>query len=73
MNNKENYTPNGLKPIETIELSSNLLNRDDKEKLFSVWVGDGEVNDYKLTQQEALRLANEYLDNGYDDVQIVKD
>ena len=67
------HIPNGLKPIETIELSSNLLNVDDGERLFSVWVGDGEVNDYKLTHQEALRLANEYLDNGYDDVQIVKD
>lgn len=73
MDNKGMHIPNGLKSIETIELSSNLLNGDNKERLFSVWVGDGEVNDYKLTQQEALRLANEYLDNGYDDVQIVKD
>jgi hypothetical protein len=38
------------------------------EKEFTVWVGGTEVNDYYLTEVEAEALANEYLDDGYDDV-----
>ena len=38
------------------------------EKEFTVWVGGTEVNDYLLTEVEALALADEYLDDGYDDV-----
>ena len=41
-----------------------------KEKLFSVWVGGVEVNDYYLTLEQAEELAREYELDGYDDVQI---
>ena len=37
---------------------------------FSVWVGGVEVNDNLLTLDEAQRIAKNWLDGGYDDVQI---
>ena len=43
-----------------------------KEKLFTVWVGGVEVNDYYLTLEKAEELAKEYEMNGYDDVIIEK-
>ena len=42
-----------------------------EEKIYSVWVGGGEVNDNYLTKNEAISLAKEYEDDGYDDVVIV--
>ena len=41
-----------------------------KEKLFTVWVGGVEVNDYYLTLEKAEELAEEYEMDGYDDVVI---
>ena len=53
---------------------SNLKTKEKKEeKSYSVWVGDGEVNDYYLTKNEARILAQEYKDDGYDDVFIRKE
>jgi len=40
------------------------------EKLFTVWVGGVEVNDYYLTLEQAEELAKEYELDGYNDVQI---
>ena len=40
------------------------------EKSYSVWVGGSEVNDYYLTKDEATTLAQEYIDQDYDDVRI---
>jgi hypothetical protein len=41
------------------------------KKLYTVWVGGTEVNDYLFTDYgDALNLANEYIDDGYDDVSI---
>jgi hypothetical protein len=37
---------------------------------FVVWVGGVEVNDRYLTQMEALQLALDWLNEGYDDVQV---
>lgn len=37
---------------------------------WSVWVGGIEVNDYYLTKDEAENLAEEYRQDGYDDVVI---
>jgi len=37
---------------------------------FSVWVGGVEVNDNLLTLDEAQRIAKNWLDEGYDDVQL---
>ena len=39
-------------------------------KSFSVWVGGSEVNDYYLTQDEAIKLAEKYIEDGHDDVSI---
>ena len=40
------------------------------DKKFTVWVGGVEVNDYYLTKKEAENLAEEYRNDGYDDVVI---
>ena len=40
------------------------------KKTYSVWVGDGEVNDSLLTKKEAEELAQKWKDDGYDDVVI---
>lgn len=39
-------------------------------KKYSVWVGGSEVNDYYLTKEQAEYLAEEYKEDGYDDVVI---
>lgn len=39
--------------------------------VYSVWVGGGEVNDHYITDyRTAQELADEYLSEGYDDVEI---
>lgn len=47
--------------------------KDDQKVLplgnYSVWVGGCEEHSY-LTYQQALALKNEYLEDGYDDVEI---
>lgn len=53
-------------PLETVKGNNNTQGG------YSVWAGGTEVNDYHLSKDEAIRLAEEYLDDGYDDVQIVK-
>ena len=40
------------------------------ERLYTVWVGGGEVNNYLMTKENAEKLAQEYIDDGYDEVQI---
>lgn len=37
---------------------------------YTVWVGGVEVNDHLLTKEEADVLAENYKNDGYDDVQI---
>lgn len=44
-----------------------------EEKVYSVWVGASEVNNFYLTKQDAIDLAEEYKDDGYDDVVIRKE
>ncbi len=45
------------------------MNNEEKTiKKWSVWVSSIEVNDYYLTYNKARNLADEYMDNGYDDV-----
>ena len=39
-------------------------------RVWSVWVGSSEMNDYYLSQQEAIRLAQHFIDENYDDVAI---
>jgi hypothetical protein len=39
-------------------------------KTYSVWVGGVEVNDYLLDHEKALYLAEQFREDGYDDVQI---
>lgn len=40
-------------------------------KTFTVYVGDGEVNDNLLSIEEARKIAKSYRNKGYDDVKIV--
>ena len=40
----------------------------DNGKLYTVWVGGVEVNDYYLPKDKAESLAEEYRAEGYDDV-----
>ena len=37
---------------------------------YSIWVGGVEVNDHLLTREEADKMAQFYIDEGYDDVEI---
>lgn len=37
---------------------------------YSVWVGGVEVNDHLITKEEAQKVAQNYIDEGYDDVAI---
>lgn len=45
----------------------------DNQKIYSVWVGSNEVNNYYLTKEDAIDLADDYKDDGYDDVIIRKE
>lgn len=40
--------------------------------LYTVWVGGTEVNDFYLSKDKADTLAQEYIDDNYDDVIIEK-
>lgn len=39
-------------------------------KWFTVWVGGVEVNDNLLSEEDANTLADEYREDGYDDVGV---
>lgn len=39
-------------------------------KLYTVWVGGTEVNDFYVNYKCALEIAESYKAKGYDDVQI---
>jgi hypothetical protein len=41
-----------------------------KTETYSVWVGGGEINDYLLTKEQAEKLAQEWRDDGYEEVAI---
>ena len=45
---------------------------EEDEECWSVYVGDVEVNDYLMTRADAEELADEYREDGYDDVEVVK-
>ena len=44
----------------------------DKEKKYSGWGGGTEVNDYLLTLDDAIELANRFSVRGYSDVKLDK-
>ena len=44
-----------------------------ENKIYSVWVGASEVNDYYLTYSDAKDLADEYINDGYNNVTIRKE
>ena len=35
---------------------------------YTVWVGGVEVNDYLLSKEDAVKLAQEYKDDGYNTI-----
>ena len=42
-----------------------------KKKVYSVWVGGGEVNSYYInSEEEANSIADEWRAKGYDDVNV---
>lgn len=43
---------------------------ENEKKNYTVWVGGVEVNDEMLTKEEAEKLAQKYIADGYDDVQV---
>ena len=40
------------------------------DRNYSVWVGGVEVTDYLVTEEVANEIAQQYKDDGYDDVAI---
>jgi hypothetical protein len=42
----------------------------ETEKLYSVWVGGGEINSYYLTREAAERVAKAWRNWGYTDAAI---
>ena len=38
--------------------------------LFSLWVGGVEVNNHLMSLEQAESIAKNWIDDGYDDVQI---
>jgi len=43
-----------------------ILDIYETKKCYSVWVGGIEVNDYYLTKNKAIILADEYNNEGYE-------
>ena len=48
------------------------LRRNNMTDLYTVWVGGGEVNSYHLTEDEAMEIAQAWIDKGYEAVLIEK-
>ena len=67
-NDDFNLKPYKKFPLYYFELRNKLIT---KPNLYSVYVGGLEVNDYFLSKSIAEKLAQDYLDDDYDDVQIV--
>lgn len=40
------------------------------KNIYTVFVGGFEVNDYYMTEQEAKELADKYMADGYEDVEV---
>ena len=59
---------NSFTNSNAILLMEEFLMTKRKSKLFTVWVGGVEINDYYLSKDNAYKLAQKYIDNGYDDV-----
>jgi hypothetical protein len=51
----------------------NVITRQKRAKMFSVWVDGAEINDYYLTRKEANNLGNYYLKLGYENVAVRKE
>ncbi len=54
----------GVTPHDLARLS------DGKKKMFSVWVGGIQINDYKLPLCTAVRIAQNFIEGDYGDVDI---
>ena len=47
-----------------------VIGSNTMKRIYSVWVGGVEVNDYYQTLENAKKLASQFTDRGYDDVAI---
>lgn len=58
--------------IENLDVSKivNIYLRQPNDLKYTVWVGGTEVVDHYVSLEEANRIANEYKEKGYDDVQV---
>ena len=57
-----------LKTTKAMELKGirRILDIYENKKCYSVWVGGIEVNDYYLTKDKAIILADEYKNEDYE-------
>jgi len=55
---------------EKAKIERKMQHKNDKQ--YTVWVGGGEVNDYLLTKEEAQKIADSFINDGYEDVRIEK-
>jgi hypothetical protein len=46
------------------------MRRAMTNKIWTVWVGGVEINDYYMTHARALEVAEDWREQGYDDVAI---
>ena len=65
------YIVNEFQP--SIDKQKEQLHNKYNDQSYSVWVGSAEVNDYYLTLNDAIELAHEYEDDGYDNVEVRKE
>lgn len=49
-----------------------MAQKELNDKIYSVWVGGIEVNDFMLTKKDAEWYKKQYEELGYDDVYIEK-
>ncbi len=40
------------------------------KKMWTIWVGGSEVNNFYQTKEDAQRIAQIWKDDGYDDVRV---
>lgn len=62
------YIVNEFQP--SIDKQRKQLDNKYNNQSYSVWVGSAEVNDYYLSLDDAIELAHEYEEDGYDNVVI---
>jgi hypothetical protein len=71
MDSVYNHRLNKKQKEKFLEIFEFKLKKNNKKR-YSVFVGGIEVNDYDMKKQEAMDLVDEYINDGYDDVEMVR-